>query len=271
MKKRILNLLLSVMLVVSLVGTSAVYTQAGYDASRSAIGSSRAVTKSIKDATVSKVTNKVYTGKQIKPTVTVKYNSKKLAKGTDYTVTYGTNKSIGKGTITIKGKGKYQGSKQITFKVVPKKPAFSKTSAKKTSIYLKWSKPTGATKYQVAYRRSGNSTYKKKTTSNNYITLSDLASGKYYQIKVRAYKVVNGTKYYSAWSPVKEVKTLKSSGSTSGTASNPNKTNTVYTTETGKKYHCTKGCSGLNNANKIYTSTLSDAKARGLTPCSKCY
>lgn len=46
---------------------------------------------------------------------------------------------------------------------------------------------------------------------------------------------------------------------------------TVYVTETGKKYHSTKNCSGLNNANAIYDSTLSEAKSRGLTPCSKCH
>ena len=46
---------------------------------------------------------------------------------------------------------------------------------------------------------------------------------------------------------------------------------TVYTTETGKRYHSTKHCTGLNNANKIYDSTLSAAKDRGLTACNKCY
>ncbi len=46
---------------------------------------------------------------------------------------------------------------------------------------------------------------------------------------------------------------------------------TVYTTATGKKYHSTKNCSGLSNANAIYDSTLEDAKNQGLTPCSKCH
>ena len=46
----------------------------------------------------------------------------------------------------------------------------------------------------------------------------------------RRYKVINDKKYYSTWSSVKEIKALKSSGNTS----NPNKTDSVYTTETGK-------------------------------------
>lgn len=46
---------------------------------------------------------------------------------------------------------------------------------------------------------------------------------------------------------------------------------TVYVTATGKKYHSTKSCSGLSNANAIYESTLSDAEEDGLEPCKKCH
>lgn len=51
----------------------------------------------------------------------------------------------------------------------------------------------------------------------------------------------------------------------------------VYTTKTGKKYHCTKDCSGLKNAKTIYEKTLSEAKVSKtsdgtlLTPCSICW
>lgn len=50
-----------------------------------------------------------------------------------------------------------------------------------------------------------------------------------------------------------------------------NNSSTVCITETGKKYHSTTYCTGLNNAKAIYESTLSDAQKKGLTPCSKCY
>lgn len=46
---------------------------------------------------------------------------------------------------------------------------------------------------------------------------------------------------------------------------------TVYTTKTGKRYHSRSSCSGLNNANAIYESTLTAAKNKGLTPCEKCH
>lgn len=42
--------------------------------------------------------------------------------------------------------------------------------------------------------------------------------------------------------------------------------NTVYVTKTGKKYHYNSSCNG----GTYYASTLEQAKARGLTPCSKC-
>ena len=64
-----------------------------------------------------------------------------------------------------------------------------------------------------------------------------------------------------------------SSNTGSGTSSNVtnNTSSTVYTTKTGSKYHSTKKCSGLSNANAIFTSNLTDAKAKGLEPCIKCY
>ena len=71
------------------------------------------------------VSNKTYTGKQIKPSVTVTYGKTKLRANTDYTITYGTNKAIGKGTVTITGKGKYVGKVTNTFKILPRKKTIS--------------------------------------------------------------------------------------------------------------------------------------------------
>lgn len=45
----------------------------------------------------------------------------------------------------------------------------------------------------------------------------------------------------------------------------------VFTTETGKKYHSKKSCSGLSQAKAIYEEALDKALDSGLTPCSKCY
>ena len=58
---------------------------------------------------------KTYCAKQITPSATVTG----LTKGTDYTVTYGVNKEVGTGTITIAGKGAYTGSQSWTFTINP--------------------------------------------------------------------------------------------------------------------------------------------------------
>lgn len=48
------------------------------------------------------------------------------------------------------------------------------------------------------------------------------------------------------------------------------KTDKVYITKTGKRYHLKKSCSGLRNANAIYTTTKKKAVNKGLTPCHIC-
>ena len=75
------------------------------------------LTKSNTEVTVKDAT---WTGKALKPAVTVKYDGKKLKKGTDYTVKYSNNVEIGKATVAITGKGSYKGTVKSTFKIKPK-------------------------------------------------------------------------------------------------------------------------------------------------------
>lgn len=46
---------------------------------------------------------------------------------------------------------------------------------------------------------------------------------------------------------------------------------TVYITPTGKKYHSSDKCSGLNNSKNITSTTESEAINKGLERCSKCW
>ncbi len=61
-----------------------------------------------------------YTGKAIKPKVTVTYAGKTLKKGTDYKVSYSKNKNVGKATIKVKGIGSYTGTVKSKFKIQEK-------------------------------------------------------------------------------------------------------------------------------------------------------
>ena len=72
---------------------------------------------SVLDATVQPIPAAKYTGKQIKPSVVIKYKNKTLKKGTDYQVIYGSNKLPGKGKLKITGKGNYVGSRYVYFTI----------------------------------------------------------------------------------------------------------------------------------------------------------
>ena len=88
----------------------------------------------ISKATVSKISTKYYNGKSIKPSVTVTYNGKKLAKDKDYTVSYSSNKNIGTAKVKIAGKGDYTGSVTKSFQITVKKGASYKVGGYKYKI-----------------------------------------------------------------------------------------------------------------------------------------
>ena len=71
----------------------------------------------VSKASVAKVAAQKWTGKAVKPALTVKYRGKKLVAGRDYTVSYKSNKNPGTATATVKGKGSFKGAKAMKFKV----------------------------------------------------------------------------------------------------------------------------------------------------------
>ena len=94
------------------------------------------------------------------------------------------------------------------YQVVPKPAKVSLNSVKagKKKLTAKWSLVPYATKYQVNYRVKGTKTWKKVTTTNAYKTIKSLKSGKTYQVKVRALRVVDGKTHYGYFSKIKSVK-----------------------------------------------------------------
>lgn len=148
---------------------------------------------SLKNATLTiSSTSYTYTGKAIKPTVTVKVNNKTVS-SKNYTVTYANNKAVGKGTLTVKGKGSYTGSKSKSFYITPQKVGSLKATCYSAKIKLTWGKVTGATGYQVFQYKGGKWTKLKNLTTTSY-TISGLNSATKYYFKVRAYAKC-GSKY----------------------------------------------------------------------------
>ena len=62
-------------------------------------------------------TEYTYTGKALKPKVTVSYDGTTLKVGTHYTVTYSNNKNAGTATLRVTGKGKYTGTVKLNFTI----------------------------------------------------------------------------------------------------------------------------------------------------------
>lgn len=165
--------------------------------------------QSLSKCTIS-VSNATYTGKALKPKVTVKVGSKTLSAKSDYTLSYKNNKSTGKASVTITAR---KGSKYCTskttkyFYIVPKKVTISSAkSTTKTKLTVKYKKATGASGYQIAYKKKGTSKWYYKYTTKTSYTLSKLSRKKYYYVKVRAYKTVGKTKKYGSYSSTKTVK-----------------------------------------------------------------
>jgi fibronectin type 3 domain-containing protein len=155
-----------------------------------------------------------WTGKQLKPAPKVTFGGVPLVNGVDYTLSYGANKAIGKGTVTVTGKGNFAGAKSVAFNVVPKKNKVSKATAGKKQVAVSWSKVSKSqkvSKYEVRYRTKGTSKWTTKAFDAKVAkaTVKKLKKGKVYQFQVRSYKTVSGAKYYSPWSATKASKKVK--------------------------------------------------------------
>ena len=176
-------------------------------------GSTTVTKKSLSKGKITCGSTYAFTGKQIKPSVTVKVGSTKLKKNKDYTVKYSNNKKVGTATITVTGKGKYTGKLTKTFKINPAKQKIQKLTAKKKAFYIDYVQKDSATGYEIQYAKNSKfskaktvKVTKKKTDKK---TISKLSGKKKYWVRVRSYTIVKGKKYTGAWSPVKTVTTKK--------------------------------------------------------------
>lgn len=162
-------------------------------------------------------TSYTYNGKAKKPTITVAdSNGTKLAENISYTVTgskQGTK--VNEYTVTLTFKGSYSGTKNLTYKIVPKGNAITRlTSTAKNQITVKWSKQaTETTGYVLYYATKEDLSDRKyvviKNTSTLSQTVTGLTSNKKYYVAVRTIKDItsNGktTRIYSTVSPRKTI------------------------------------------------------------------
>ena len=151
--------------------------------------------------------------------MTVKDGSTKLS-ASDYTVTYKNNKNVGKASVKVTLKGNYSGSRTVTFKINPKGTTLGTPARASKAATINWTKQAAKmsssriTGYQIQLATDSSFTKNKKTvTVKGYSNISrkvtGLKGGVKYWVRIRTYKIVNETRYYSPWSKAKTVTTQK--------------------------------------------------------------
>ena len=114
-----------------------------------------------------------------------------LSKGTYYLcMTIGGYEVSSEGDYTIKIDYKCNVASPSSFKVATRNT---------TSLKLKWNKIAGVSGYQLQRLSSGSYKTITNTTSTSR-TVKSLKAGLAYKFRVRAYKKIDGKKYYSSWS-----------------------------------------------------------------------
>ena len=140
----------------------------------------------------------------VKSANAAKYSDKKATKnGQKYVykvVTYyNGNQTVSSADSSVK-----TGYRLSTMKVS------SLTNKKGKKAYIKWTKNSKSTGYQIEYV-TGKSKAKtvKASSKAKTKTISKLKKGKTYKVRIRSYKKVSNVTYYSAWSKQKSVKIKK--------------------------------------------------------------
>ena len=160
------------------------------------------------DISAAKVTvkNATYTGKALKPAVTVTLNGVTLKNGTDYSAAYSNNKNAGKGKVTLKGLNKYGGSASGTFTIAKAKNPLKVTakgktfkvkkvkSKKQTYKAITATKNQGKVSYKVTYKNSKSK--KALSFSKGKVTVKKGTKKGTYKMTVKV--TAKGTKNYKA-------------------------------------------------------------------------
>ena len=156
-----------------------------------------------------------YSSTGVAPAPVVTLGGKELVKDQDYTVSYKHNNKVGCAYVVVEGCGDYTGKVSVSFKIVPvKTKGVAAKAAGKHKVKVSWNKHKAQTDgFQVRYAASKakvkagkGKTVKAKAAAKTTKVIKGLKSGKRVYVQVRAYKVVDGKTYYSAWSKVKSVK-----------------------------------------------------------------
>lgn len=149
-------------------------------------------------AVISSVSNQIYTGRALKPTINVKFGNKSLIQDIDYTVRYKNNIQCGTAIVEITGAGRYDGILTTSFRIVPQKVEIKKSKITQGNKYISliWKKNINADGYYIYQYRNGK--YLKIKSLKSYDTsckISKLKAGTIYKFQVVPYKIIDGWAY----------------------------------------------------------------------------
>ena len=208
-----------------------------------------------------------YNGKVQTPSVSVKDSKgNTLKKDTDYTVKYESGrKSAGKYSVTITFKGKYSGTKTLTYTIAPKVTSKITASQTTTTITLKWNKVTGADGYRVYKYNSKTKKYEKlKDVTGTSLKISKLKAGTAYKYKVRAYTKDDGT-IWGAYSSAFETATKPATPKITKISTTKGKASFTWSNVSGESgyqvYYSTKKDSGYKKVASYKTNVVKGSKS----------
>lgn len=156
--------------------------------------------------------NAVFSGKVRRPGIVVKDRTNAVISGKNYNVKYFTKSSkVGKYKLKLTFKGRYEGSKILTYKILPKPTVIRKLTRSRKSFKASWKKERRQTtgyqlRYGVKKSMKGAKSIRIKSNRINSKTIRKLKSNKKYYVQVRTYKKKKGKYYYSKWSKKHAVK-----------------------------------------------------------------
>ena len=169
------------------------------------------VKRSVRSATCHYKKTKSYTGRWVKPNVTLKVGKVKLEKNRDYTLVYRNNLQIGKASVVIQGMGNFTGKKTISFKIVPQTPKIQKLKKNKKSFAITYSSGKMVHGYQMEVSTASSFAAKKTQKyilNGNRFEACGLKKGTYY-IRVKAYYSKKGKRYESGYTSKRKIKIKK--------------------------------------------------------------
>ena len=151
-----------------------------------------------------------YLGWKQRPDVKVYDGKKLLNEGSDYTISCNMGKNVGSYRLRVDLKGAYTGTKTVHYKIVPARPKISSVKSYKEAFKASFENTSSISGIQLRYslknNMSASTTLNLKSNAKSKKVIG-LKSKKTYYVRIRTYKIVDGKKYYSAWSKVKSVKT----------------------------------------------------------------